>query len=713
MILGEGWTVDYGCGPTPCEIPHAWRQDVPVSWEGPAVYRNRCRVPTNARWLRFEGVSYQADILIDGKRATQHRGIWDAFDVPIAEFAGREIELEVRVTKNGGSSFPVRDVLSGFLPYVFHTFGGIFRPVRWVETEKNREAPPTRTEVRGSQIWVDGSPIYVRGVLHWGWYPDPGHPHPPRSVIEEEVRKCQELGFNLVKFCLWVPPHAYLEVLRAAGMWAWLELPLWDPSSNPIRLREMADEIERIVEQYRHHPNVLLWTAGCELSHSTPPEYRRRLVEMIKTMTGSPLVRDNSGGAEMYGGDLREYGDFWDFHPYCDTPFYPEVLDSVQPGTRDNQPVLLGEFNDIDVHRDFGQLQRDKPYWLSQDPDLNHVGVRWQHDFPDLLPSHPLLQETNPVLIESARSKAAFMREWIQQEVAARDWIGGYVVTGIRDTPISTSGMFDDYGESRFAEQMGQSTWNSPYVLFRIPTRRPPWVRGGNRPGWLDTANFWEGEFFLRVGLHTEAGLQSPGEWQVTLGDELAREDRFVASVKPLESRQIFELALPLCAGEGRLEVTCGGFASWPFDVWPKPDWHDPVEFKAWAGDLPDPWTFGRLTVFRSGDLVRPMPFWRECAYDYPVEAEEIALVRDKWHRLLAVSGDVAFDEEALQRVLKGGYEVLMRRIDTRTYKTSPIVVRHGGGIWTTLRPFGGLGRQPHSLATNPFGATLALALGG
>ena len=32
-----GWTVDYGSGPRPVSLPHAWRQDVPVAWEGPTV----------------------------------------------------------------------------------------------------------------------------------------------------------------------------------------------------------------------------------------------------------------------------------------------------------------------------------------------------------------------------------------------------------------------------------------------------------------------------------------------------------------------------------------------------------------------------------------------------------------------------------------------------------------------------------------------------
>jgi hypothetical protein len=193
------------------------------------------------------------------------------------------------------------------------------------------------------------------------------------------------MGFNTIKFCLWVPRHRFFEILEEEGMFAWLELPLWDPTGDEEKLEAMAQEIERIVLQYRHHRSIIAWTVGCELGASTPHEFRRRMVEMVQRETGCPLVKDNSGGAEMYGGDLREYGTFEDFHPYCDTHWYPVVLESLEPGPRAIAPILLGEFNDFDVHRDLRRLKEKAPFWASEDPALNDKGVRWQHDLPTVL----------------------------------------------------------------------------------------------------------------------------------------------------------------------------------------------------------------------------------------------------------------------------------------------------------------------------------------
>ena len=40
------WTVDYGEGQVrEVRVPHAWRQEVDVRWEGPAVYKTLVDIP--------------------------------------------------------------------------------------------------------------------------------------------------------------------------------------------------------------------------------------------------------------------------------------------------------------------------------------------------------------------------------------------------------------------------------------------------------------------------------------------------------------------------------------------------------------------------------------------------------------------------------------------------------------------------------------------
>lgn len=80
--------------------------------------------------LYFGGVSYYCEVFVNGQKVGIHEGIWDHFWFDISD-AVREGENEIRVhvTKPGYQEedrFPLREVLSGFIPDVLCTFGGIW-----------------------------------------------------------------------------------------------------------------------------------------------------------------------------------------------------------------------------------------------------------------------------------------------------------------------------------------------------------------------------------------------------------------------------------------------------------------------------------------------------------------------------------------------------------------------------------------------------------
>jgi len=733
--LVSNWSVDYGDGPTEITVPHAWGQDVPVDWEGPAVYRTTVVVPEGSPKLRFHGVSYLAVVRIDGVKVVQNAGIWDAFDVSLHEFAGQSVEISVEVTKNGGTTYPVREVMSGFLPYVFHTFGGIFRPVELVSDDVVRTAQPSRFEVRGGKIYADDRPVHLRGLLHWGWYPELGHPHPSGDAIQKEIDRAAQLGFNTIKFCLWMPPHEYLERLAAAGMFAWIELPIWDPLLTPESEPRFLQEFERIVAQYRHHDNVIAWTAACELGSSVSLAFREKLTQTLEQLTGSPMVKDNSGGSEMYGGDLREFGTFDDFHPYADVPFFPPLLDSLLPGARPPRPILLGETNDIDVHRDLARLLEAAPFWAQASDDLNAKGVRWQYDLPSVLPRTRFalspVENRHARLMESSRRKAIFIRKTVTEAIRARDAFSGYVLTGFRDTPISSSGFFDDFDEVRFEPEETEA-WNGPDVLFRLPVRRPPWMNGGNRPGFRDPWTFFVGTVYARVGLAVEQGRTVRAHWAILdgAGKEVATGSGPETSIADLSSLQVCEVSWKCpTPGEFSLVVECDNVRNaWPIWVVAKPD------FEGWSVDDPTgkfadlPFFthrggFGRIsTQFREGDKpsilfldaehTRPAPFWRESAFKFRNDLfwERVPFA-ERWERLHAIATDRVLDIDALVPHFGREHEVLMNRVDTRTYEESPLLVRFGHGIVTSLRPYGGLGVQSIGTSRNPAGAAFLRGL--
>lgn len=80
--------------------------------------------------LCFGAVSYYCDVWLNGVKIGSHEGMWDSFymDATAALQQG-ENTLKVAVTKPGyhdTDRFPLRQVLSGFLPDVLCTFGGLW-----------------------------------------------------------------------------------------------------------------------------------------------------------------------------------------------------------------------------------------------------------------------------------------------------------------------------------------------------------------------------------------------------------------------------------------------------------------------------------------------------------------------------------------------------------------------------------------------------------
>lgn len=739
-ITLEDWTVDYGAGPRACSIPHAWQQDVDVRWEGPAVYERSVDVPDKPCWLVFQGVSYAARVFVNDELVAEHHGIWEAFSVPLIAHRASQIALRVEVVKNGGAGYPVRDVASGFLPFVFNTFGGIYREVELVESDTDPlaempPAPPCRVKVEGTKIFVDGKPFYLRAPLTWGWYPEFGHTNPDEETMRKEVRQMKSMGFNTCKFCLWVPHHRFFEILEEEGMFAWLELPLWDPTPNAEKQEAMFEELRRIVLEYRRHSNIIVWTCGCELSSNTTAEYRERLYKMVKELTGAALVKDNSGGSEMYGGDLREFGDFYDFHPYCDLPFYPLVLDSLMVGPRKKMPILLGEFNDYDVFRDLARLKKERPFWTSQDPYLNDQGSRWQQDLPGILDRYEGSEDATKMIEERSWWKACFIRKLVHEHVRSRSDIAGYVITGWRDTPIASSGMVDDWGAPRM--DFEGDTWNTGAQFFLIPDRRPPWQRGGNRPGWIDTTNHFMGPIHFRVGLHQVCGLRKPIRWSILKheGVVTVASGEFEHSSTMCDPTPLGEVVwVPEAPGSYSLRVESGQFgAGWLINVFDKPDFST---FKDWRIEDPrgilEDLQLGkgvnvlstnlsgvpfdrvqRTLLLLSDEGTRAAPFWREAFQ----ENSDALIWRQCWEMFLAVSPDRVIDLDALQEAVGKleDLEVLINRIDTRTYREDPILIRAKVGkgtlVATTLRPYGGLGIQPVCVMNNPAGAALLESL--
>jgi len=782
------------------EVPGCWEQlGLPHDWEGPGWYRRTVEIPQEWRSayearglrLRFGAVSYACRVYLSRAgdssmvEVGRHIGAWDAFSVEFycaAAAADDPIEILVRVLKPGGETYPTRQTTAGFLPYVWgYLFGGIWQEV-WLEN--TAEAPEPRRvspfSVQGDRILREGVPFYPRMALSWGWYPETLHCNPPVDVMRSELEKLQTLGYNGVKCCLWVPPPAYLDLCDAMGMAVWMELPLWLPEMDAAQWRQVFEEVSTIVSQTRHHPCIALWTLGCELSASCPDAILHRLYRRVKELTGSSLVRDNSGGGECYGGHLQENADYYDYHFYCDLPFLRNTFDYFLPRWRPQQPWLFGEFCDADAFRDLIALKEAGggalPWWALEDPQRNPQGARWDMNILGQwanMERHAMLARRDE-LKEGQRRQTLLHRKYTVELVRSYAEMSGYVITGLRDTPISIAGMFDDFGDFRYTPEEF-TPFHADTVLFLGWHRRRNWVAGGDRPSYIDHWTHWTGETLLpRIGIshYGPAAALTSAVWELLLPDGTLFHSETLPDLEPtlepgvVRQLSVFPLNTPPVESMTRLTlrvtVTLASgdtvHNTWPLWIAPRPDWkalpqwaaYDPEEklrglerhgaewaacsqpsgmgdgdllvASRWDPALPDfARAGGKAFVFveRGGGLpVVECPFWREAMKLFEPHSLWNHFPQEGFTDLqfYGLGPDCAFDPEALTaRMPDAALHPLLRRVDARTISVTDYLLEAqfpGGGklLLTTLRPHGGLGDQPDGLFRHVGGVQFLVA---
>lgn len=322
----------------------------------------------------------------------------------------------------------------------------------------------------GSHLLLNGKPIFVRGVLHWGNYPGLISIDPSEEQIRREFAEIRKAGFNLVKVCMFSFPKRFYEIADETGMLIWQEYPLWltfpqSADTNP------HEEIVRAYEEWfrfdRNHPSVILRDLTCEAVDMNP-DLTRRIYALGKSMTGGAVIEDNSAYMN------QAFTDFYDAHMYreLDTQYtdIPGWLIPAIHSKGDLKPYLTGEDIDCDTYRDIQALSREFvrgdeiPWWL------DNANFHLQESMEkDLIAAHG--PEIIPELIRRQKLHALAMRRGLIEEYRQYPEVAGFVMTQIRDNPVTRPGFFDDLGHPKW-DAREWSKFNDDRALILYSPRR-------------------------------------------------------------------------------------------------------------------------------------------------------------------------------------------------------------------------------------------------
>ncbi|MCX8053301.1 MAG: hypothetical protein N3B12_05800 [Armatimonadetes bacterium] len=362
--------------------------------------------------------------------------------------------------------------------------------------------------IRRHQIFLNGKPLYIRGMLHWGYYPHLITIDPSEEQIRREFRDLRAAGFNMVKICLFLMPKRFYEIADETGMLLWQEYPVWQtfPKTNQTGDREaLAREYEQWFKFERNHPSVVVRDLTCE-APDPDPEFSEHIYKLAKSMTGGALICDNSAYLN------QKFTDFFDCHLYNELDdLYKGLPNQVIPwlrGQENIKPYLSGEDFDIDTYKDTSAILRkwvrdgNRPWWIN-----NGIFSSQEQFEKELVERYG--QTAPKRLVRNQNRRAIAIRKALIEEFRRYQELGGYVMTHIRDIPITNPGFYDDLEEPKWTSEEWRRFTDDCVLILYSPRRSFCFTYGEKAEMQIELSNYG-GSLY-----------QVPLRWQLRYGKQI------------------------------------------------------------------------------------------------------------------------------------------------------------------------------------------------
>ncbi|MBW7882129.1 MAG: beta galactosidase jelly roll domain-containing protein [Caldilineaceae bacterium] len=207
-------------------------------------------------------------------------------------------------------------------------------------------------EARAGRIYLNGEPIYLRGVLDQAYYPETIYTPPSEEFLEDQARKAKALGLNCLRTHIKIEDPRYYEVADRLGLLVWTEIPNW-ALLTPAADSRAKETFRGMVARDWNHPSIIAWTLinenwGTDLVRN--PEHRRWLADFYheaRQIDPTRLIVDNSACCDNF----HVASDLEDFHHYRAIPDHAQEWDEWVAD-------FAGRQNDWVWAADYGQERR-------------------------------------------------------------------------------------------------------------------------------------------------------------------------------------------------------------------------------------------------------------------------------------------------------------------------------------------------------------------
>ena len=351
-------------------------------------------------------------------------------------------------------------------------------------------------EARDGRIYLNGNPIYLRGVLDQGYYPETIYTPNSLSLLEAQARAAKHLGFNCLRIHIKVEDPRYYDVADRLGLLVWTEIPNWALLTDKSAERA-KQTFHGMIERDGHHPSIIAWTLvnenwGTDLARNE--EHRHWLADFYhhaKSIDPTRLVVDNSA----CGGNAHVATDLEDFHNYHAIPDHAQAWDKwvaefaersdwawfpdFTHERRTDLPLLVSEFGNWGLPDPETIWEHDsEPWWFETGFEWGG-GIVYPHGMM-LRYEASGLADIFPTYAEFARHSQEHMARSLHYEISTmrlHDAIAGYIVTEFTDVHWECNGLLTMQRQPKYQLDPLLKDLNQDLVVLLRP------VKWCGRPG--------------------------------------------------------------------------------------------------------------------------------------------------------------------------------------------------------------------------------------
>lgn len=343
-------------------------------------------------------------------------------------------------------------------------------------------------ETRNGRITLNGSPIYLRGALDQGYYPETIYTPNSLEQLENQVHAAKALGLNCLRIHIKIEDPRYYDVADRLGLLIWTEIPNWALLTDAAAERA-RQTFRGMVERDGHHPSIFAWTLvnenwGTDLTRNRA--HRQWLADFFreaKLIDPTRLIVDNSACCD----NAHVASDLEDFHYYRAIPDHAREWDAwvadfaarskwawssdFGDGRASDLPRLVSEFGNWGLP-DPATIQEKgaEPWWFETGFDWGD-GIVYPHGvlsryeacgLADLFPSYT----------EFARQSQIHMARSLHYEITTmrlHEAIAGYIVTEFTDVHWECNGLLTMQRQPKYGLAPLFSEINQDQVVLLRP----------------------------------------------------------------------------------------------------------------------------------------------------------------------------------------------------------------------------------------------------